>query len=378
LPDGSGSYDIAISGVKHFKEHFQGKMGSKMTMAPENITYVYDAVKNLIELKYDEIYLNCVYEKGWEPKHATELYNQFKQVSDFMIENDYFTNTYLSYFDDNGFHPMGENSNQNWCGGTGSMISVDYKGDIYPCLRYMESSIGDDIEPLIIGTVEDGFMYNDKTKQTVHDLRKITRRSQSTDECYYCPIAQLCSWCSAYNYQEFGTANKRATYICIMHKGRVLANIYYWNKGFKKYAPWFKFASWIPKEYALEIISEEEYNMLMSLIEFTDDDKALIRKMLDEGSVKQEYIKYAEKALELNRPIYTNDIDKVYVDRFHKNGEPYYGDALEAVIDTDDVVNCDKPIDYTSIAYENTFKYIRDRGFEIDALKLLNENDGDA
>jgi sulfatase maturation enzyme AslB (radical SAM superfamily) len=44
--DGSGSYDIAIAGVEHFRQHYNGKMGSKMTMAPSNITYVFDAVKN--------------------------------------------------------------------------------------------------------------------------------------------------------------------------------------------------------------------------------------------------------------------------------------------------------------------------------------------
>ena len=61
-------------------------------------------------------------------------------------------------------------------------------------------------------------------------LEQITRRSQSTDECYNCPIASGCSWCSAYNYEIYGTPNKRTTFICPMHKARVLANIYYWNK----------------------------------------------------------------------------------------------------------------------------------------------------
>ena len=375
-PDGSGSYDIAIDAVNHYREHFQGKMGSKMTMAPSNITYVYDAVKNLIDLKYDEIYLNCVYEKGWEPHHATELYNQFKMLSDYMIESGHFEDTYLSYLDDTGFHPMGEEHQQNWCGGTGSMIAVDYKGDIYPCLRYMESSIGDDIEAPVIGTVEKGFMYDQKTKDLVHDMRAISRRSQSEDECYYCPIAQLCSWCSAYNYQEFGTINKRATYICIMHKSRALTNIYYWNKGFKKYAPWFKFASWIPKEYALEVISEEEYNMLLSLIEFTDEDRTLTQKMLDEGKISDRYINYAKTALETNRPVFTNDIGKVIVDALNADGSPCYDEVMSASKYGKDVIKLDEPIDYTSIAYAGVFAYINKRGFDIHAVKLMEKYGG--
>jgi radical SAM protein with 4Fe4S-binding SPASM domain len=340
-------------------------------MAPNNIPYVYDAVRNLIELEYDEIFLNCVYEKGWEPKHATELYNQFKKLADYMIdETEHFKDVYLSYLDDTGFHPMGEEMQQNWCGGTGSMIAVDYKGDIYPCLRYMESSIGDNIEPVVIGTVEKGFMYDDKTKKIVNDMRKITRRSQSTDECYYCPIANLCSWCSAYNYQEFGTIDKRATYICIMHKSRVLSNIYYWNKGFKKFAPWFRFASWIPKEYALEVISEEEYNNILSLIDFTEEDRQLIQQMLDEGKVESDYIGYAKTALENNRPIFTNDINKVMVSQLYADGSPCYKES-DLKFPSSDIVELDDPIDYTSVAYADVFKYIEDQKFDIDAIERV-------
>lgn len=371
--DGSGSYDIAIDGVKHFREHFNGKMGSKMTMAPSNITYVYAAVKNLIDLKYDEIYLNCVYEKGWNADHACELYIQFKQITDYMVESGHFKDTFLSYFDDAGFKPMAENDNANWCGGTGSMIAVDYKGDIYPCLRYMESSIGDDIKPLIIGTVKDGFMKTEETKKVVNELREITRRSQSDDDCFYCPIARACSWCSAYNYQEFGTANKRATYICIMHKSRTLSNIYYWNTGFKKYTPWFKFASWIPREFALEIIDDEEYEMLVGLTEFTEEDKALTKKMLDEGTVPEEYINYAKLALETGRPIYTNDVDAVNALGRDENGNPIYEDR-------DDYTTLDKfveKIDVTDEAYKPVFDYIESKGYEIDAIKKMHEYAGD-
>lgn len=372
FPDGRGSYDIAIAGVEHFRKHYNGKMGSKMTMAPSNISYVFDAVKNLIELKYDEIFLNCVYEKGWEPEHATILYEQFKRLSDFLIDEGYFENTYLSYFDDTQFKPMSESENENWCGGTGSMISCDYKGDIYPCIRYMESSIGDSVKPLIIGNVYEGIMHDAETKDCVSCLRAINRRSQSTDECYYCPIAGACSWCSAYNYQENGTADKRCTYICIMHKGRTLANIYYWNKGFRKYAPWFRFESWIPKEWALDIISEEEYDMLMSLIDFGEDDMKKIQEMLDNDQVDSDYINMAKTVLETGHPIFTNDISDVYTRSFGEDGKPKY-DNSRTFNKTDDIENTE-PINVTDIAYKGVFDYIEDQGFDIHALKTIEKN----
>ena len=98
------------------------------------------------------------------------------------------------------------------CGGNG-MISMDYKGDIYPCIRYMESSLGDDQEPMIVGNVDRGLVTTQKEKDFNNCLKCIDRRTQSTDECFDCPIVEGCSWCTAYNYQVFGTPDKRFIYV---------------------------------------------------------------------------------------------------------------------------------------------------------------------
>jgi len=75
FPDGTGSYDKAIAAVRHYVDVRKEFMGSKMTLAPNNIQYLFEAIKGLIDEKYDEIYLNCVFEKGWENNHATILYH---------------------------------------------------------------------------------------------------------------------------------------------------------------------------------------------------------------------------------------------------------------------------------------------------------------
>ena len=140
------------------------------------------------------------------------------------------------------------------------MLSVDYLGNFYPCQRYSPISIGNKQEPYIIGTLNDGINLQSKHKERIEYLNCITRRSQSTDECFNCPIGSGCAWCSAYNYEVFGTPNKRATFICIMHKARVLANMYYqWKIGNSQYKTNF------PKEWAIEIIGNDEYNNLLKL-----------------------------------------------------------------------------------------------------------------
>lgn len=262
FPNGKGSYDIAIKAAMA-ERNINHDLSTKMTLAPNNISYLFKAVKNLVDLNYEQIYFNCVFEKGWEIKHAKELYNQCKLVSDYLIPLE--KSPYISFFDDSICCPMSSEDNNNWCGGAGLMLAVDYKGDFYPCLRFMESSIGDKIEPYIIGNVFEGIGKTQTTCDKISCLDCITRRSQSTDECFNCEIAKGCAWCTGYNYQEFGTPNKRATYICIMHKARALANCYFWNNYFRYYNIKKRFKLWLNDEECLKIIDKDELEMLHKL-----------------------------------------------------------------------------------------------------------------
>lgn len=264
FPDGSPSYDIAIAAAKDWMKSYDD-LGSKITIAPGNINYVYDAIIHMVELGYREINANTVFEEGWTSEHATIFYDQLKRIADYWIDNDIVQTHIVSLFDERDFVPMDEKNNENWCGGTGSMLSMDPDGYLFPCIRYMHSSLGDSQPPLIIGHVYEGIAQTECTKKCVDCLNSITRRSQSTDECFYCPIATGCAWCSGYNYQVFGTANRRATYICIMHKARALANVYMWNKYYRKTNNKKRFRLYCPKDWALEIIDEKEYNYLLDL-----------------------------------------------------------------------------------------------------------------
>jgi uncharacterized protein len=49
-------------------------------------------------------------------------------------------------------------------------------------------------------------------------------------------VAEGCAWCQGENYDAADTPTiyQRATAICKMHKARVRANNYYWNKLYRK------------------------------------------------------------------------------------------------------------------------------------------------
>ena len=195
FPDGvTGSYDLAVAAAQDWINH-GGYMGSKITIAPGNIKYIYDAITHMVELGYQEINANTVYEKGWTIEHAKIFYQELKRIADYWIDHDIVESHFLALFNEDFFKPKDEKDLDNWCGGNAMMLSMDPDGYLYPCIRYMESSLGDERKPYRIGHVDIGIAQDECTHNCVECLRKITRKTQSTDECFYCPIAEGCSWC---------------------------------------------------------------------------------------------------------------------------------------------------------------------------------------
>ena len=285
FPDGSPSYEHAIAAIKHWTD--QGLyMGSKITIAPGNVKYLASAVKHMIELNYEDIHANCVFEKGWELHHALTLYEQLKELADYFIENNYFIDRYFRMFDHKGFQPLLEEDNNNWCGGDGRMLAISPDGYYYPCLRFMETSLGENQIEFVIGEVGRDIGEEEVWQERVQCLYDITRKSQSTDECYNCPVARGCSWCTAYNYQENGTPNSRCTYICDMHKATSLANVYYWNKLFQTLDVDFYFEMYLPKEDCVKIVGEDEYNLLYALSQENKENKICINIPEDDDTNK--------------------------------------------------------------------------------------------
>ena len=264
---GNGTYDRAIAAVKLYRKQFGKNCPTKMTLAPNNIQYLSQAIFNLIKEDYKEIHLNCIHESGWNLTHSKIMYQQLKIVADYLINNNLYNKIFISLFNEDLFQPMNENDNENYCGGVIknnilSMMAINGTGKIYPCIRYMNSSLNEKQPEISIGNIEYGLLSNKIEQQNYNLISNITRRSQSTDKCFYCPIGQGCAWCSGFNYEEFGTPNKRTTYICIMHQAEALANVYYWNKLYQYLHIDKKFKMYIPKEWALNIIDEKEYNEL--------------------------------------------------------------------------------------------------------------------
>lgn len=259
---GKGTYDRAIKSALQWKDEIRGNPTSKMTVSPFNVPYIFESLVDMMDKGYYHINFNCVMEEGWKKEHATELYWQLHRLVDYMKEHNLLDKYDFSMFDKQKGIPAKNlsDSDNNPCGGTGNMIAIDWKGDIYPCLRYMENSVPPEVrEPYKIGTVFDGINVLPEHKKKISYLRTITRSSQSSEECLNCPISSRCPSCNGYNYEYNGDPGKRTTFVCDITKAESLANYYYWKvKGdpVKMYCP---------KEWAIDIIGEEEYNNLINM-----------------------------------------------------------------------------------------------------------------
>ncbi len=224
-----GSYIDVVKNIPLWLEQFPNA-GTKVTISSADIPYIKESVLHLYSLGIHEVNINCVFEDVWNEGDDALFEDQLMQLADAIIDNDLYKENTCSFFTDNMGKPMDcVLENGNWCG-AGRMLAVDNMGNFYPCNRFAQFSLRDK-KAWIIGNIYDGI---DKNK--LRPFLTLDRCTQSTQECIDCEVASGCAWCQGENYDaaETPTVFQRATAICKMHKARVRANNYYWNKLFRK------------------------------------------------------------------------------------------------------------------------------------------------
>ena len=266
---GIGSFDRSIKAWKTWKElHPTSIVGTKVTIAPENMPFLFDIIKFFIENGVKDINANPIYEHRWTSQEGAQYYQILKQIADYLLEHE---DIHISLFNTFWGHPLLSTELSNWCGGTGYMLSFDPDGLAFPCIRYMESSLGNKRKPLIVGNTN-GIYNTNEYKQIYNELNQVDRRTQSTDECFNCHIASGCAWCSAWNYQHLGSFNKRDNSICWMHRALSLANVYYWNKYYISKDQIKRKPLYLSRDIATQLIDNKEYDDLYLLSLYGGDE----------------------------------------------------------------------------------------------------------
>jgi len=224
-----GSYQDVVRNIPLWMEQFPNS-STKVTISSADIPYICESVLHLYDLGIHVVNINCVFEDVWKEGDDILFEEQLMLLADAIIDKDLYKDFTCSFFWEKMGKPLDcELQNGNWCG-AGKMLAIDAMGNFYPCTRFAQYSLRDK-EAWIVGNVYEGIDQN-----KLRPFLTLDRCTQSTPECTSCEVAEGCAWCQGENFDaaQTHTIFERSVAICKMHKARVHANNYYWNKLYRK------------------------------------------------------------------------------------------------------------------------------------------------
>lgn len=257
--DGRGSYDDVVRNVPMWLEQFPGTT-TKVTFASSDLPYLKDSIIHLWKMGIKNIPANVVFEDVWKDGDDLIFENQLLELADYILENDMWKDYSVRFFDEDVGHPLVEEGlSQNFCG-SGRMLAIDPKGNLFPCIRFADYSLSNR-KGLQIGDV-----YTGINPDKVRPFLALNLVDQSREECINCKVASNCGWCQGCNYDmaDSDTVYQRATFICKMHKANSRANKYFWTK--------FKIKTGIISEYERKQIDRNKRSVGTYLQFITSDD----------------------------------------------------------------------------------------------------------
>lgn len=224
-----GSYYDVLRNIPLWLSQFPNA-STKVTISSADIPFIKESVLHLYSLGIHEVNINVVFEDVWNDGDDAIFEKQLIELADSIIAGEYFKDFACSFFAELIGKPLNSKiDNGNWCG-AGKMLAVDAAGNFYPCTRFAGYSLREK-KAIIIGNVHNGIDHN-----KLRPFLTLDRTTQSPQECIDCEVASGCAWCQGENYDAADTPTiyQRSTAICKMHKARVRANNYYWNKLYSK------------------------------------------------------------------------------------------------------------------------------------------------
>lgn len=208
--DGSGTFDEVEINMKKCVERGLSPVG-RPTYTPETLPYLFETVKYLL----DEVGFNSV-----SPTPAVDGYIDFTEEDykeyqkQFDKINKYFKdkilmeeNAGLGYYDKCYRQFLSDTKMQTPCGAGKKYLGVNYKGELYPCHRFVQWP------EWKLGDVYTGLKYNQRRK-LFHDFD-----NDSTSEvCKACDNKFCGGGCYAVNYSTTGDVEKTNKTTCELSK----------------------------------------------------------------------------------------------------------------------------------------------------------------
>lgn len=223
--DGSGSYDEVVGNVPLWQSQFPVS-STKATFAHDDLPYLKDSIISLWDIGIKTVAANVVFEDVWHEGDDILFENQLKDLADYVLDKGIWKDHTVRFFDPKiGFPLKADEMKKNFCG-SGKMLAIDYRGNLYPCVRFLDYSLNRR-KGYCIGSLDEGIKHD-----KIRPFLALTLESQSQPECINCEVAVGCAWCQGNNYElaDTDTIYQRTTFNCKMHKANVRAVEYFWNQ----------------------------------------------------------------------------------------------------------------------------------------------------
>jgi len=180
--DGRGSYKVVVQGLKNALKYFDVQVN--FTVGTDTCQFIYEGVRNLINLGARNIVLEFAYELDWKPIHYRIVDYELTKLTKFLINEarqgrvysiSLYTKGFKQLFGSKPLHPRMR------CGFAQGMVAVSPNGNIYACQRAIFR-----MQPL--GNVFEGFSKEREIWMSCWD-RGI---AMEINKCKYCPYQFAC------------------------------------------------------------------------------------------------------------------------------------------------------------------------------------------
>lgn len=144
---------------------------ARMTITTDTIPYLYESVKNIVELGFKVIAMAVdIFDKKWNDKIKDQYLIQVSRIKDEYGRN---PNLHIGVIERNNIKKLAS------CGGGKDSIHISVDGKFYPC------SYGVGVKEFIIGNLEEG-IFEEKVKE----IESIGQHTSSV--CKGCTIYDFC------------------------------------------------------------------------------------------------------------------------------------------------------------------------------------------
>ena len=209
-PDGSGSWDEAISGLKRIMSWMKEPPTVRWTVAKDGISSIVPATRDFWDMGIINIAHEFVYEVDWEDDEITAMEIEFEKLIPDIIRN-FKKGTRLEpkFLRDGSRGYILNRRMSDRCGLIRGDIGVDVDGNLFRCHRFIDQYEHH------VGDIWKGIDFKKAKEMNVWDQKKIRPAEGGLQECFRCPAFTACNGgCLAVNWDTTGDIYKPPLSYC--------------------------------------------------------------------------------------------------------------------------------------------------------------------